>query len=368
MSKLPKQPSNFTIKFNTWLTDHLTRVRFVEKMLFVHHLQIMTRAGLSIISALKVLSEEIENKKLKKIIGQVKTEVEKGRQLSEVLADYPKIFPKVYVSMIAAGESSGKLEESLEQVSYQMKRSNELNSRIRGALIYPAVVLTAMVGISIEVVFFVLPKVMIMFEEFNAELPLPTKILIFIVKSAQNYGLWLLVGVIALIVFIRWFIKKPEVRKTLHKITLRLPIFGEVTKKINLARFTLTLSSLLQSGIPIIEAARITAEVQSNIMYREGLLMVAEELKKGEAISKILARLPRIFPPIVTEMIMVGEESGQVEQMLKELADYYGNEVDATLKNFSTIIEPVMILIMGLGVAGIAVAVIMPMYSLAQSF
>ena len=125
--------------------------------------------------------------------------MEKGRQLSEVLSDYPKIFPEVYVSMIAAGESSGKLEESLEQVSYQMKQSNELNSRIRGALIYPAVVLTAMVGISIEVVFFVLPKVMIMFEEFNAELPLPTKILIFIVKSAQNYGLWMLIGLIVLI-------------------------------------------------------------------------------------------------------------------------------------------------------------------------
>ncbi|MDP1709914.1 MAG: type II secretion system F family protein, partial [Candidatus Komeilibacteria bacterium] len=248
-------------RLDVWITDHLTRVPFVEKMLFVHHLQIMTRAGLSIVSALKVLSEEIANKKLKKIIVQVKLEVEKGRQLSEVLSDYPKIFPEVYVSMIAAGESSGKLEESLEQVSYQMKQSNELNSRIRGALIYPAVILTAMVGISIEVVFFVLPKVMIMFEEFNAELPLPTKILIFIVKGAENYGLWMLIGIIALIVFIRWFIKKPEIRKTLHRITLRLPIFGAVAKKINLARFTLTLSSLLRSGIPIIEAARITADV-----------------------------------------------------------------------------------------------------------
>ena len=151
-------------------------------------------------------------------------------------------------------------------------------------------------------------------------------------------------------------------------MNLRLPIAGAIIKKINLARFTLTLATLLESTIPIINAVKIAAEVQGNISYRESLTEVSESLKKGEALSDILARYPRLFPPMVTEMIMVGEQSGKIEQMLTELADYFGNEVDNTMKNFSTIIEPVIILVLGLAVAGIAVAVIMPMYSLTQNF
>ncbi len=355
-------------KINAWVSEYLTFVPFLQKMLFVHNLYIMVKAGLSIVAALKILSEQIENKKFKRIIAEIKIQVEKGRQLSEVLAEYPKIFPSIYVQMIAAGEAAGKMEESLLQIAEQMKKSHELTARIQGALIYPTVLLIAMAGIAAEMVFFVLPKIIVMFEDFKADLPLPTKILIVTVKFIQSYGIWALFGFTALIVFAIWLIKKPAIRRVVHALNLRLPIAGPIIKKINLARFTLTLSSLLQSTIPIIEAVKIAAQVQSNIVYKENLSIVAESLKKGEALSEILARFPATFPPMVTEMIMVGEQSGEVEQMLKELAEYYGNEVDATMKNFATIIEPVIILVMGLAVAGIAVAVILPMYSLAQSF
>lgn len=354
-------------RMSGWATDHLP-IPFVQKILFVHNLYIMVKSGLSIVEGLRILSEQMDNKRLKKILGEIKQQVEKGRQLSEVLAEYPKIFPSIYVSMIAAGETAGKMEEALLQVNNQMKKSQELASRIKGALIYPAVILVAMAGIGIEMVVFVLPKIIVMFNDFHAELPLPTRILIWVVRTTESYGLLLAIGFIALITFLVWLEKKPRIKRAVHDFNLRLPIFGTIIKKINLASFTLTLSSLLQSAIPIIEAVKITASVLGNIKYREDLLVAAEALKKGEPLSEALNRSPKRFPPMAVQMIMVGEQSGEMEQMLQELSEYYGAEVDNTMKNFSTIIEPVIILALGVAVAGIAVAVIMPMYSLAQSF
>ncbi|MFA6424281.1 MAG: type II secretion system F family protein [Candidatus Magasanikbacteria bacterium] len=367
-AKKEKLLSPLEQKLNDFFGIFFGRISFVQKMLFVFHLQIMTKAGLSIVAALKILSEELESKKFKAIIKNIKAEVEKGRQLSEVLAEYPKVFPPIYVSMIAAGETAGKMEEALTQVSNQMKKSHALTASIRGAMIYPAVVLIAIFGIATEMIVFVLPKIMVMFEDFRSDLPLATKILIGTVKFTQSYGIYLFIGFIALIASFFWALKNITFKKSIHHLTLKLPIFGGVIKKINLARFTLTLSSLLESTIPIVEAVKITASVQTNLLYHDSLLEVSEALKRGENLSKILATFPEIFPPMVTEMIMVGEESGKMDDMLKELAEYYGNEVDATMKNFSVIVEPVIIVILGIAVAGIAVAVIMPMYTLAQNF
>ncbi len=368
IEKKPKELSPLEEKINRWVENHLARVPFVQKMLFVHNLQIMIKAGLPIVSALKILTEQIENKPLRRVIGLVKQQVEKGDELSKALGGYPHIFPTIYVSMIAAGESSGKMEEALANVHLQMQKSHELTSRVRGALIYPAVILTAMVGIGVEMVVFVLPKIVVMFDEFHTQLPAPTKILIGTVKFFQFHGLAALIGTVVGIVFIAWLIKKPVVRFQLHRFYLRVPIFGKIIKQINLARFTLTLSSLLNSALPIIEAVKISGNVQTNLVYREAIWQASEALKKGDALSEILQQEPHLFPPMVTEMTLVGEQAGQLEHMLRELADYYGNEVDATMRNFSTIIEPVLILTMGVAVGGMAIAIIMPMYALAQSF
>ncbi len=354
-------------KINAWLTAHTQHVPVMQKILFISHLKTMVKAGLSLIEGLRILSEEIENKTLKTVIIKIKEGMENGLPLSEMLGKFPKIFPPIYVSMIGAGETAGKIETALEQVSVQMKKNHELSSRIKGALMYPAVIVVAMIGISIEVVVFILPKLLIMFKDFNATLPLPTRILIAVTEFTQQYGLWMLLAFILLIIACYQLLKKYKVRRVVHIINLKLPIVGLIIRKINLARFSLTLSSLLESTIPIIEATRISSEVVGNIVYKESLLAVSESLKKGEPLSEILRRYRNIFPPIVTEMIMVGEKSGKSEGMLRELAEHYGNEVDATMKNFTTIIEPVIILAMGLAVAGIAVAVIMPMYSLAQN-
>ncbi|MDO8626093.1 MAG: type II secretion system F family protein [Candidatus Magasanikbacteria bacterium] len=368
MPTLEKQNPKPEGKVMKFINEHLTHIPFVQKIVFVHNLFIMTKAGLSIVDSLRILSAQSENKKLKRVISEIKSGVEKGRQLSEVLALFPEVFPPIYVSMIAAGEASGKMETALEQVASQMKKSHELTSRIRGALIYPAVILIAMAGIGIEMVVFVLPKIIVLFKDFNADLPLATRILIAIVTATGKYGIYMAIALVALVFGLIWLVKQPAVRRRLHAFNLFLPIMGNIIKKINIARFTMTLSSLLTSSIPITEAVRITASVQSNISYREALLICGEILKKGEPLSENLERYPRLFPPMVTQMIMVGEQTGEVETMLGELAGFYSDEVDTIMKNFSTIIEPVIILFLGLAVAGIAVAVIMPMYSLAQSF
>lgn len=367
MAKATK-PERKLSELEIWLNDHLVRVPVMQKILFVHNLSIMVKAGLSIVDGLRILAEQVDNQKLKKVIAEIKGLVEKGQQLSEALSNYPQVFPPIYVSMIAAGETAGKMEEALTQVSDQMKKSHELTAHIKGALIYPAVVLTAMAGIAIEMVVFVLPKILGMFAELHAQLPLSTRVLIFIVDAVQHYGILIAIGIIALIALWIWLIKKPKIRSVVHGFMLIIPIIGPVIKKINIARFTLTLSSLLQSAIPIIDAVRITAGVEGNVKYRDSLLAASESLKKGEALSDALGRTPELFPPMVVQMIMVGEQSGEVEGMLKELANYYSNEVDMTMKNFSTIIEPILILTLGIGVAGIAVSVIMPIYSLTESF
>ncbi len=353
---------------NDFVSRHLLRVPMMQKILFVHNLEIMIKAGLSIVAALKILAQQVDGRSLQKIVTEIGVQVEKGRQFSEVLAEYPAIFPPLYVSMIASGEASGKMEEALSQVTTQMQKSHELTSRIKGALIYPAVVFTAMIGIAIQMVVFVLPKIIVMFDDFGGELPLPTRIMIALVRFMEKNGIFLGIGLILFVIICAWLLRIPSVKHVVHRVNLHLPIAGMIIKKINLARFTLTLSSLLQSSLPIVDSMKIAAQVESNVIYRAALLEAAERLKKGQPLSTILLEQPNLFPPMVTGMLGVGEESGQVEKMLKELADYYGNEVDTTMKNFATIIEPVIILVMGLGVAGMAVSVIMPMYSLAQAF
>ena len=252
-----------------------------------------------------------------------------------------------------------------------MQKSQELASSIRGAMIYPAVIVVAMGGIGIMMVTAVLPKLMTLFEEFDAELPLPTKVLIAITNFMSSpINLIILTLILAALIFgfVMGLKKSPGFRHGIHRLNLSLPIIGMVLKKINLARFSLTLSSLLKSTIPIVEATDITADTCGNVLYQNALHVAAEKIKTGAPLSEILAEYPKLFPPMVTEMIMVGERSGEIDQLLDELSNFYGKEVDKTMKNFTQVIEPIIILVLGLAVAGMAIAVIMPMYTLVQSF
>ena len=369
-NKRPRKLSPFEEKLND-LVSKFSRIPFVQKIFFVDHLRTMIHASLSLVEALEILGKEMQNRKFKKIIQSIKAEVETGSPLSEVLAKHPKVFPSIYVKMVASGEISGRLDESLEQITIQMKKANALSSSIRSAMIYPAVILAAMGGVGIVMTTVVLPKLIEIFNEFDAELPLATKVLIAFTNFLGNpINMTLaLISIGGLIFgFVTLLKKEPRFRRKVHAINLRFPIFGGVIKQINLARFSLTLSSLLKSTIPIIEAVDITADTCSNVLYQEALHKSTEDIQEGKPLSEILREYEKLFPPMVTEMIMVGERSGEVDRLLNELSDFFGAEVDKTMKNFTTIIEPVIIIILGLAVAGVAVAVIMPMYSLVQNF
>lgn len=360
----PDKPiSAFALKFS--------RIKFVDKLFFIDHLRTMIHASLSLVESLDILSREMESKKFKYIISKITKDVESGKQLSEVLAIYPKVFPPIYVKMVASGEISGKLDESLAQIVIQMKKTHELVSSIRGAMMYPAVVMSAMAGVGILMTTVILPKLIEIFKEFDAELPLATRILIVIVNFVSN-PLYFALTTIGIALFITAFIMGVKriyrFRRAIHSLNLHLPIFGGVIKQINLARFSLTLSSLLKSTIPIIDAVDITADTCTNLLYQESLHDTAKALKTGQPMSEVLRRYKTLFPPMVTEMVMVGERSGEVEHLLNELSDFYNQEVDKTMKNFTAIIEPLLIVSLGIAVAGVAVAVIMPMYSLANNF
>ncbi|HTX86978.1 MAG TPA: type II secretion system F family protein [Candidatus Nanoarchaeia archaeon] len=338
-----------------------------EKLVFIQNLSVMIKAGIPILSSFRTLADQTESKTFSRVIKQIALKLEQGSTLSDALKMYPRIFNELFVNMIGSGEISGKLEDVLGQLYLQTKKQYELTSRIKGALTYPIIVVAAMIGIGVFMMVFVIPKITSVFTESNVPLPLFTRILIDISDFLTNQ--WLISSVAAvIIIFGAWSLLRTERGKYFFQgIILRLPIIGPITKKVNLARFSRTAGSLLKTDIMIVNAFKITANVVSNLHYRKAILEISEQIKKGGQINEIIKNYPRFFPPMVTQMITVGEQTGEVTDILADLAEFYESEVDQIMQNLPSIIEPVLILLLGLGVGAIAVAVIMPMYSLTST-
>lgn len=364
MSETPKK--NILEKINLWLEKFAT-IPISEKLFFVQYLGIMLKAGISLSAALQTLAKQTTNKKFSKIINDVSRKVEKGVSFTESLRPYEKIFGELFVNMIESGEISGKLEEVLKKLYVQFKKNHELISKVKGALTYPIVILFAMSGIGIFMMMAVVPKITAMFKDFNAELPLPTQLLIKFSNSLSAHGLFYLIATVILILTFIRLIKTVKGKHIFHALLLRLPIFGPIIKKINLARFARTISSLLKTDIMIIKSFQITAQTLGNIHYREALLGMSDKIKKGGTINEVVAGYPKLFPPVVVQMISVGEETGELDYVLEELAEFYEGEIDQTMNNLPAIIEPILILTLGLVVGAMAVAVIMPMYALTSA-
>ncbi len=352
-------------KINNFLIQ-ITPISLEEKILFVRNFQVMIKAGLSLSLILKILVEQTKNRKLRKVLFEIHQGVEKGGLLSENFAKYPSVFPEIFVNMIKAGEESGKLEDILNQIVIQMKKIHELMGKVRGAMIYPAVVVIMMIIIGILVMTFVVPKIITIFEEVQVALPLATRLLIAISKFTSQHGL-IVLGVAALfIVLFSKLISTKSGKFYFHFCLLKMPVFSEIVKKVNLAKFSRTFSSLLAAGLSIIETFRITSGVLSNVHYRNFVFKATEEIKKGESIAKTLKKSPQLFPPVVTQMIAVGEETGTLDSILDDLTEFYETDVKETMDAFASIIEPILIVLLGIAVAGLAIAIIMPMYSLTQ--
>jgi type IV pilus assembly protein PilC len=361
--EVPIESISMIDKMNAYLAK-LSKVPLKEKLFFVQHLSIMLKAGISLSSAMKTLSKQSENKFFKKILIDVSARVEKGMSFTESLRPYERIFGELFINMIDAGETSGKLEGVLLQIFVQLKKQNELISKVKGALTYPLVILFAMGGIGVFMMIVVVPQITNMLQSFNTKLPLPTQILISVSHAIANNGILSVVIVLLVIGTFYQILRTYRGKYIFQAIALKLPIFSGIIKKINLARFTRTMSSLLKTDIMIIKIFQITANVLGNLHYREAISDMGERIKKGTQINEVVSLYPKLFPPMVAQMISVGEETGELDNVLEELAEFYEQEVDQIMNNLPSIIEPLLILVLGSAVGVMAVAIIMPMYSI----
>ncbi|MBT3690406.1 type II secretion system F family protein [bacterium] len=339
-----------------------------DKQFFMQNLKVMVKSGLPLDKALKTLSQQTKNKKFKKLLFNLYKDTEKGVSLTESLKKNKGIFNNLIVSMIESGEISGHLDEVLDQIYIQIKTSNELKSRIRSAMTYPIIVIIAMTGIGIGMLVFVIPKITAIFDQMNAELPFATRFLINFSDAIVNNGLITALGFIGFISLFISFIKSKKGKKIFHYVLLRIPVFGAIIKKINLAKFTRTLSSLIKTDIPIVKTFEITSETLSNYHYKKAMQESAIKLKEGVNISDALSEYEILFPPVIIQMISTGEQTGKIDEILGELASFYEDEIDRIMKSLPSIIEPILMLLLGGAVAFMALAIIMPMYNLTEQF
>ncbi len=341
----------------------LGRVNATQRTLFAKNMSMMIRSGLPIGEALGISADSAQGS-FKKVLLGVRDSVLAGGPLSDGLAQYPKAFSPLFINSVRAGEKSGTLEENLSYVSEQLRKEKELSEKIWGAMLYPIVVLIAALGLSIAIVFFVLPKITPLFEGLGVALPVTTRILIWISGFVQAHGASALVGLGAFIVLVSWLVRQKFSRPTTNFVILHLPVIKSLVRNSNTARFCRTLGTLIKSGLSIDEAVRISAETSSNYYYEQALRDVSRRLMSGTKLSSTLMLYENLFPKIVTRMIRVGEESGRLEETLLYLAAFFEEEVDADTKNLSVAIEPILLISIGLIVGFLALSIITPIYSI----
>jgi type IV pilus assembly protein PilC len=343
------------------------RVKAIEKINFARNLGAMIEAGLPLSRALSVLERQSHNKRFQFLLADIASEINKGNTFAEALKKFPKVFPSIFTSMVHAGEQSGTLAESLKTVGVQLDRSYALERRIKGALIYPAVIVTVMAIIGVLMMIFVVPTLMKTFTEVNLTLPLPTRIVLGISNTIQYQGLWLILGVIVIVGVFLWWSKQKSGKNYIHKFILRIPIIGPLVQEVNTARTSRTLSSLISAGVNVLDSVIITAEVIQNVHFRAVLLRASEAIKKGQPMSDVFAGDGKLYPVFFSEMMNVGEETGKTSDMLLGVAHYYEEDVEQKTKDMSTVIEPILMVIIATAVGFFAIAMISPMYSLVDA-
>ncbi|MFZ5425224.1 MAG: type II secretion system F family protein [Patescibacteria group bacterium] len=353
----------------TSILDQLTSIRGVpdnDIVAFTRQLSTMISAGLPISRALEVLSEQSPNPKMKKIIMDSLRDIEGGSSLSTALGRYPKVFPQTYQSLVMAGEASGKLDEVLLRLADTMEKQRELRSKFKAAMVYPAIVFVVMIGVFVLMMVFVIPKLADMYESLNVDLPPITKFMITVSDLfVQRYYI-VLVAVAGLIFAIKTFVATEGGKELLSKLSFTLPVFGKINKQKELSEFTRTLSLLVASAIPIVEALHIVARAAKNSAIKRAAIEAANSVEKGNALSEYL-RANKIFPPLLGQMAAVGEETGQLDEVLDKVADFFGGETDHAVQGLSSALEPIILLMLGGMVGLLIVSIITPIYQITSS-
>ncbi len=353
--------SGFTLSMDS-INAMFSRVKMQELIVLAHNLSAMMKAGLSLSRGLSILGRQTKNLAFKKTIETLVSEISRGSTLSAGMAKFPKVFSPIFISMVRAGEESGGLSDSLLVVGDQLEKSYLLKKKIKGAMIYPAVVIATLFVIAVLMFIFVVPTLAATFKDLNTELPTSTKVIIWISDTLSNNFLLVALAVFGSVTAIIMILRTKKGKRAFETISFRLPIVGNLVRQSNAARTTRTLSSLLSSGVDMVAAINITKDVLQNSYYKDLMILAGERVQKGIPLSSVFAGND-IYPILVGDMVEVGEETGKLSAMLLNVALFYENEVDEATKNMSTIIEPVLMVVIGVSVGFFAISMISPMYS-----
>ncbi len=345
----------------------LSGVSLSEKIMFTRNLSGMISAGISLPRAISIMGKQSKNKELEKILESLIDDIDRGGTLSDGMRKFPKVFSELFVSMVRAGEESGGLPKALNDVGENLQKTFALRKKIKGAMMYPSIILSAMVLIGVLMLIYVVPTLTKTFTDVGAALPASTRFVIWLSDSIKNHIFLFIIFVFAIIGFFMLIVRIPKTKRYFDFISIRLPLVGVLVREINSARTTRTLSSLLSAGIDISKALNITKAVLQNSYYKDVINESIISIEKGLTLSSVFKEHSNLYPIMVGEMMEVGEETGKLSSMLVDIATFYEGEVEAKTKNLSTVIEPILMVVIGSAVGFFAVSMLQPMYSVMEN-
>jgi len=353
----PKTKRAFTLPFGG-------RVKDKDLVVFTKQFSTMIDAGLPLVQGLDILAQQTDNKTLAKTIAEVKVDVEAGSTYADALRKHPRVFSALYTNMVAAGEAGGTLDVILSRLAEYIEKAMKLKRRIKGAMIYPSVIISVAIIVIVVIMTFVIPVFSKMFTNLGGVLPLPTRIVIGISHFLRGIGGLIVLGVIiGTIVFIIQIRRTEKGRKATDSLLLKLPVIGVLIKKVAVAKFTRTLGTLISSGVPILDGITITAKTAGNKVVEEEVMKIGRAISEGKTIAEPM-RQSKVFPPMVTQMISVGETTGAVDTMLNKIADFYDEEVDSATANLTALLEPFLMVFLGVTIGFIVISMYLPIFKL----
>ena len=345
------------------------KVKSTDLVIFTRQLSTMVSAGVPLLRALTTLGEQSESPALRKTLTQISKDVQSGATLGDAFGKHPKVFSDVYVNMVKAGEAGGILDDILKRLAIQQEKNDSIRKKVKSAMTYPMILMIITIGAFFGLMFFVVPtigKILLDLGGPDAKLPMITQVMLGISGFMTKFWYIVIGGIAGAVVGIRWYLNTPNGKSQFHHIVIKLPAVGPIVQKVAVARFARTYASLIGAGVSILEALRVTGEAIGNEAFKDALMKGADDVKAGKQLSASLAE-GKMFPGIVPQMLSVGEETGQTDVILVKVADFYEEEVDAAIAGISSIIEPVMIVVMGGMVGLIAASVMGPIASLSQN-
>lgn len=347
--------------------SRLNRIKAKDVVIFSRQFSVMISASIPVVQALKILVDQTANPALRAVVSEIADEVNGGSKLSDALGARPKIFNQFYVNVVRAGETSGKLDEVLNYLADEMEKDYDMMHKIRGAMIYPVFVLVGLTAVGGVMIVWVVPKLTAVIAEAGGELPLATRILIAVSDVAANYWWLVLLAVAALVAGVRYYGRTARGRWQIDYLKLKLPIFGSLFQKIALVRFTRSMNTLIAGGVAIASSLKIAADVVGNSVYHDLIMRTKQEVEAGSSISAVFSTSKEI-PEMVSQMLAVGEKTGKLDVILERVTDFYAREVNNLVANLVTLMEPLIMVLMGIGVGIMVAAIIMPMYNMANQF